>query len=193
MAGRDAAIAAAWDELVEAAAALIETPPPAPSGTRVARIGQPGSGKKRRRRKGKPLTCGVVVVELRGFEPLTPCMPLTSQPLAPHQLPTRHLVSALLSRPMVSRRSEAAHGVARPCCWQFAGDSQSTNAPASSPGPAAGPSERTGALLSSERFGSEESNVRRRLPSVMTIGVCGAAEGPSAARGVSATSPGRAA
>jgi hypothetical protein len=22
------------------------------------------------------LTCGVVVVELRGFEPLTPCMPL---------------------------------------------------------------------------------------------------------------------
>jgi hypothetical protein len=44
---------------------------------------------------------------------------------------------------MVSRRSEAAHGVARPCCWQFAGDSQSTNAPASSPGPAAGPSERT--------------------------------------------------
>jgi hypothetical protein len=25
--------------------------------------------------KGRPLTCGVVVVELRGFEPLTPCMP----------------------------------------------------------------------------------------------------------------------
>jgi hypothetical protein len=48
MAGRDAAIAAALDELVDAAAALTEIPPPAPSGTRVARIGQSGSGKKRR-------------------------------------------------------------------------------------------------------------------------------------------------
>jgi hypothetical protein len=25
------------------------------------------------------VTCGVVVVELRGFEPLTPCMPYTDQ------------------------------------------------------------------------------------------------------------------
>jgi hypothetical protein len=48
MADRDAAIAAALDELVEAAAALTETPSPAPSGTRVARIAQPGSTKKRR-------------------------------------------------------------------------------------------------------------------------------------------------
>jgi hypothetical protein len=48
MAGLDAAIAAALDELVEAAAALTEIPPSAPSGTRVARIGQSGSGKKRR-------------------------------------------------------------------------------------------------------------------------------------------------
>ena len=48
MAGWDAAIAAALDELIEAAAALAETPPPAPSGTRVARIGQSGSGRKRR-------------------------------------------------------------------------------------------------------------------------------------------------
>ena len=48
MAGRDAAIAAALDELIEAASALAESPPSAPSGTRVARIGQSGSGKKRR-------------------------------------------------------------------------------------------------------------------------------------------------
>ena len=48
MAGRDAAIAAALDELIEAASTLAESPPSAPSGTRVARIGQPGSGKKRR-------------------------------------------------------------------------------------------------------------------------------------------------
>jgi integrase len=48
MAGRDAAIAAALDELIEAASALAESPPPAPSGTRVARIGQPSSAKKRR-------------------------------------------------------------------------------------------------------------------------------------------------
>jgi hypothetical protein len=47
MAGRDAAIAAALDELIEAASSLAERPPPAPSGTRVARIGQSGSGQKR--------------------------------------------------------------------------------------------------------------------------------------------------
>jgi hypothetical protein len=56
MAGRDAAIAAALDELIEAASSLAGSPPPAPSGTRVARIGQSGSGKKRRGRKGKLLT-----------------------------------------------------------------------------------------------------------------------------------------
>jgi hypothetical protein len=48
MAGRDAAIAAALDELIEAAAALTETPPSAPSGTRVARIGQSDKDRKRR-------------------------------------------------------------------------------------------------------------------------------------------------
>ena len=42
------------------------------------------------------LTCDSVVVELRGFEPLTPCMPLTSQPLAPHDFAMRSLASALL-------------------------------------------------------------------------------------------------
>jgi integrase len=48
MAGRDAAIAAALDELIEAASALAESPLSVPSGTRVARTGQSGSGKKRR-------------------------------------------------------------------------------------------------------------------------------------------------
>jgi len=48
LAGRDAAIAAALDELIKAASALNESPPPAPSGTRVARIGQSGGGTKRR-------------------------------------------------------------------------------------------------------------------------------------------------
>ena len=48
MAGRDAAIAAALDELIEAASALNERPPSAPSGTRVARIGQSDKGWKRR-------------------------------------------------------------------------------------------------------------------------------------------------
>ena len=43
------------------------------------------------------LTCGDVVVELRGFEPLTPCMPLTSQPLTTHHLPPRYLISTLLN------------------------------------------------------------------------------------------------
>jgi integrase len=48
LAGRDAAIAAALDELIEAASALVERPPSASSGTRVARIRQSGSGRKRR-------------------------------------------------------------------------------------------------------------------------------------------------
>jgi integrase len=48
MASRDAAIAAALDELIEAASALAETPPSASSGTRVARIGQLSNAKKRR-------------------------------------------------------------------------------------------------------------------------------------------------
>jgi hypothetical protein len=39
LAGRDAAIAAALDELIEAASNLVESPPSAPSGTRVAQIG----------------------------------------------------------------------------------------------------------------------------------------------------------
>jgi integrase len=48
MAGRDAAIAAALDELIQAASSLAERPPPARSGTRVARIGQSDKGQKRR-------------------------------------------------------------------------------------------------------------------------------------------------
>jgi hypothetical protein len=48
MAGRDAAIAAALDELMEAASALAERPPSVPSGTRVARMGQSDKGQKRR-------------------------------------------------------------------------------------------------------------------------------------------------
>jgi hypothetical protein len=37
------------------------------------------------------------LVELRGFEPLTPCMPLTSQPLAPQHASTCCLIAVLLS------------------------------------------------------------------------------------------------
>jgi hypothetical protein len=42
-----AVAAAALDELIEAASALTERPPSAPSGTRVARIGQSDKGRKR--------------------------------------------------------------------------------------------------------------------------------------------------
>jgi hypothetical protein len=75
LAGRDAAIAAALDELIEAASALAESPPSAPSGTRVARIGNPTRVGNAAEEKDRPVTCWDVVVELRGFEPLTPCMP----------------------------------------------------------------------------------------------------------------------
>jgi integrase len=47
MAGRDAAIAAALDELVRAASALPDSPTTAPSGTFVARTGQAGATRKR--------------------------------------------------------------------------------------------------------------------------------------------------
>jgi hypothetical protein len=48
MAGRDAAIAAALDELVQAASTSSEETAVARSGTRVARTGQPGRRGKRR-------------------------------------------------------------------------------------------------------------------------------------------------
>jgi hypothetical protein len=69
MAGRDAAIAAALDELIAGASSLAESPPPAPSGTRVARIGQLANSKKRSSMSGEAMTCAYVVVELREFEP----------------------------------------------------------------------------------------------------------------------------
>jgi hypothetical protein len=69
MAGRDAAIAAALDELIEAASALAERPPSVPNGTRVARIGQSTRARSAADEKGRPLTCGLVVVELRGLNP----------------------------------------------------------------------------------------------------------------------------
>jgi hypothetical protein len=71
MAGRDAAIAAALDELIEAASALAET---------AVSIEWHAGGTNRAIRaaassvaepEGSLVACGVVVVELRGFEPLT--------------------------------------------------------------------------------------------------------------------------
>ena len=59
------------------------------------------------RRDGRalPLTCGVVVVELRGFEPLTPCMPSRnpgrSAPTKPRI--TRHPTEAVVVTRGVSR------------------------------------------------------------------------------------------
>ena len=61
------------------------------------------------------------LVELRGFEPLTPCMPLTSQPLTTQRAPTRRLPSALISTEMASKRRGANCGDARLGCWRTAG------------------------------------------------------------------------
>jgi hypothetical protein len=62
------------------------------------------------------------LVELRGFEPLTPCMPLTSQPLAPQHTATRSHTSLLLSRRIRCKRDIAAHSYVRHLlladCWQ---------------------------------------------------------------------------
>jgi hypothetical protein len=61
------------------------------------------------------------LVELRGFEPLTPCMPLTSQPLAPQHASTRCLRSVLLSAQIATKRRGAGCGDVRLGCWQIAG------------------------------------------------------------------------
>ena len=63
------------------------------------------------------------LVELRGFEPLTPCMPLTSRPLTHHHTPTCSRTSAQLRRRAGSRSHSAACGVVRLSCWRIAGRS----------------------------------------------------------------------
>jgi hypothetical protein len=78
-----------------------------------ARGGRFASG----RRPRGPLTW----VELRGFEPLTPCMPLTSRPLAPQHASTRCLVSVLPSTQFAMKRRGAGCGDVRLGCWQIAG------------------------------------------------------------------------
>jgi hypothetical protein len=52
---------------------------------------------------------------------LTSCMPLTSQPLAPHHSSTRSHTSALLSTRIASRRHGAECGIVRDGCWRIAG------------------------------------------------------------------------
>jgi hypothetical protein len=52
----------------------------------------------------RQLTCGSVVVELRGFEPLTPCMPSRD----PHRDPHHETV-----------RSRALHQTRRTGAWWF--------------------------------------------------------------------------
>jgi hypothetical protein len=62
-------------------------------------------------------------VELRGFEPLTPCMPLTSRWLMPQHVSIRALLLALVSRLMASKRRGAVCGDVRLGCWRIAGTS----------------------------------------------------------------------
>jgi hypothetical protein len=61
------------------------------------------------------LTCGFVVVELRGFEPLTPCMPChphhVTRPSVALSGTTSALLRALAGQGAVVRR-EAACGIA---------------------------------------------------------------------------------
>jgi site-specific DNA recombinase len=61
------------------------------------------------------------VVELRGFEPLTPCMPLTSQPFTSQHTATHSHTSVPLSTRIRCKRDMAAHSLVRHCCWRIAG------------------------------------------------------------------------
>ena len=63
------------------------------------------------------------LVELRGFEPLTPCMPLTSRRLPSQYVPACFPTSVLLTRRMASKRHGEACGDVRLGCWQTAGRS----------------------------------------------------------------------
>ena len=73
-AGRDQAIAAALDELVQAAANLPpQRPTEGPSGTLVARNRRARSEGPGRRAAGGRCP-GVLVVEMMGLEPTTPCL-----------------------------------------------------------------------------------------------------------------------
>jgi hypothetical protein len=53
------------------------------------------------------------VVELRGFEPLTPCMPLTSQPIKPQRISTRCPTRLLLSTQIRTAASSGSSCPAR--------------------------------------------------------------------------------
>jgi hypothetical protein len=60
------------------------------------------------------LTCDSVVVELRGFEPLTPCMPCHPRQFTKPSAALPGTASALLSRDATRRavvRREAARGI----------------------------------------------------------------------------------
>jgi hypothetical protein len=63
------------------------------------------------------------LVKPRGFEPLAPCMPLTSQPLTPQWASPRCPSTALVSWRMASKRHGAGCGDMRFGCWQIAGGS----------------------------------------------------------------------
>jgi hypothetical protein len=75
------------------------------------------------------------LVELPRSEPLTPCMPLTSQPLASQRASTRCLISVLLSTQIAIKRHGAGCGEVRLGCWQIAGTLASNNQHHHRPGP----------------------------------------------------------
>ena len=78
MAGRDQAIAAALDELVQAAANLpLQRPAEPPSGTLVARTRRAKS-ESPGRRAGRGRSPGLLWVEMMGLEPTTPCLQISA-------------------------------------------------------------------------------------------------------------------
>ena len=87
-----------------------------------------------------------------GIEPLTPCMPLTSQPFTPHRFTTRSHTSVLLSKRMASRRHGAECGIVRHGCWRIAGRSGAGTRQCRRPGASAGSTRTRGALFSLDEF-----------------------------------------
>ena len=96
------------------------------------------------------LTCGVVVVELR-TEPLTPCMPSTSQPLAPQHASTRY--SYCLPAHRSHRSNTLQRGDVRLGCWQIAGRPGSNT---QHHRPRGRPTSTSGAVLSVDDSGSRQ-------------------------------------
>jgi leucine-zipper of insertion element IS481 len=76
-----------------------------------------GGGDVLRRDTTRPLTCCYVVVELRGFEPLTPCMPYTARP---HDRCCSRALALVIVRSRLTARYRCCPSLSPASCRKYA-------------------------------------------------------------------------